>query len=100
GLQRQQVDDRGAARRAVLAGDLVRLEPVDAPPRREEQQVGVRGGGEDVGDVVAVAQLGAGDAAAAATLRLEAVGGDRLDVPPPGHRDDQLFVVDEVLDVE
>ena len=41
GLQRQQVDDGRAPRRAVLHRDLVGLEPVHPAPVGEEQQVGV-----------------------------------------------------------
>ena len=58
------------------------------------------GGGEDVGDVVVVAQLGAGHAPPAPALGPERVGRDRLDVAPLRHRDDELLVVDEVLDVD
>jgi hypothetical protein len=68
GLQLQQVRHRGAAGGALLLRDLVGLEPVHAPEVGEEQEVGVGGGGEDVADVVLVAQLGAGHAAAAAAL--------------------------------
>ena len=99
GLQLQQVRHRRAAGGALLLRDLVRLEAVDAPEVREEQQVGVGGGGEDVADVVLVAQLGPGHAAAAAALGPERVGGDRLDVALGRQRDDELLVVDEVLDV-
>ena len=68
GLELEQVDDRRAARGALLLGDLVRLEAVDPSQVAEEQQVGVGGGGEDVGDVVVVAEVGAGDALAASAL--------------------------------
>ena len=78
--ERQQVDDGGAARRALLHRDLVRLQAVDPPAVGEEQQVGVRRGVEDVGDVVLVLQLGAADAAPAAALGAEGVGRDRLHV--------------------
>ena len=55
---------------------------------------------EDVGDVVVVAQLGARHAPAAAALGPELVGRDGLDVAPLAHRDDELLVVDQVLDVD
>ena len=54
---------------------------------------------EDVGDVVVVAELGAGHALATAALGAEGVGGDGLRVALRRQRDDQLLVVDEVLDV-
>ena len=57
-------------------------------------------GGEDLGDVVLVAQLGAGHAPTAAALPAEAVGLDGLDVAAVGQGDDELLVVDEVLDVD
>ena len=82
GLERQQVHDGRAPRRALLHRDLVRLEPVHPPEVREEQQVGVGRGGEDVGDVVLVAQLGAGDAATAAALAAEGVGRRRSSRSP------------------
>ena len=50
-------------------------------------------------DVVLVAELGAGHAAAAAALGPEGVGGDGLDVALGRQGDDELLVVDEVLDV-
>ena len=50
-------------------------------------------------DVVLVAQLGPGHAAAAAALRAEGVGEDGLDVALGRQGDDELLVVDEVLDV-
>ena len=60
----------------------------------------MRGGGEDLCDVVLVAQLRPGDAAATATLRAERVGRHRLHVALGRQRDDEVFVVDQVFDVD
>ena len=99
-LQRQQVHDGGAASRALLHRDLVRLQPVHAASAREEQQIRVRGRVDDVGDVVLVAELGARHTSATAPLGAEHVGGHRLHVALGRHGDHELFVLDEVLDVE
>src|SRR5581483_3738643 len=100
GLELQQVHDGGAARGALLHRDLVRLEPVHAPAVGEEQQVRVRRGGEDLRDVVLVAELRARHTPSAASLRAERVGRHRLHVALRRQRDDQVFVVDEVFDVD
>ena len=96
GLQRDEVDERGAARGAVLHRDLVRPQPVHAAAVREEQQVRVRGRREQVLDVVLVAEVAAAHALAAAALRAELVDRDRLDVALLRQHDDELFVLDEV----
>ena len=100
GPEREEVDERGAARGALLHRDLVRAQPVRPAAVREEQQVRVRGGGEQVLDVVLVAQVAAAHAAPTATLAAERVGRDRLDVALAREHDDDLFVVDEVEHVE
>ena len=76
------------------------LEPVDLAAVGEEQQIRVRGGHDDARHVVLVAQLGAGHAASAPTLRAEGVGDDGLDVARLGHHHDEVFVLDQVLDVD
>ena len=60
----------------------------------------MRGGGEQVLDVVLVAQVAAAHTATAATLPAERVGGDRLHVAAVREHDDDLFVLDEVERVE
>ena len=55
---------------------------------------------DEVGDVVLVLQPAPRPRPAAAALGAERVGGDGLDVALRRHHDDELFVVDEVLDVE
>ena len=101
GLERQQVDDGGAAGRAVLHRDLVGLEPVHPAPVGEEQQVGVGRGVDDVGDVVLV--LAAWRPATPRPPRpwvRKASAATVLMYPLARHGDDEVLVVDEVLDVE
>ena len=100
GLELQEVHHCGAPGRALHHRDLVGLESVDPPEVREHQQVRVRRGVDDVGDVVLVLELRAGDATTSSTLGAEGVGRDGLDVAVGGHHDDELLVVDQVLDVE
>ena len=66
--ERQQVDDRAALRLARAERQLVHLEPVDLADAREEQDVVVRRGDEQVLDVVLVLQVHAHHADAAAAL--------------------------------
>ncbi len=73
--ERQQVDDRAALRLARAERQLVHLQPVDLADVREEEDVVVRRGDEEVLDVVLVLQLHAHHADAAALLL--AVRGDR-----------------------
>src|ERR1051325_11353897 len=72
--ERQQVDDRAALRLARPERQLVNLEAVDLPDRREEEQVVVRRGDEQGLDVVLVLEVHAHDADPAAALL--AVGAD------------------------
>ncbi len=74
----------------------MRPQAVDAAPVGEEQQVGMRRGGDDVGDVVLVAQAGPLHAPAAPALAAEGVGVDALDVAGGRQGDHQLLVVDEL----
>lgn len=60
----------------------------------------MRRGGEQVRDVVLVAKVAAPHPTTAATLLAERVGGNGLDVALLRQHDDDLFVVDEVEDVD
>ena len=66
--ERQQVDDRAALRLARAERQLVHLQPVDLADGREEEDVVVRRGDEEVLDVVLVLQLHPHHADAAAAL--------------------------------
>ena len=76
------------------------LEAVNAAKVGEEEQVGVRGRGDDVRDVVLVAELSAGHPAATTALALEGVERHRLYVALGGHGDDEVLIIDEVLDID
>src|SRR5439155_347740 len=93
-------DDRLAARRACRLRDLMNLEPVALPLLREEHDVIVRRGDEQVLEPVVFFGVGGDDALAAASL--PAVRGDRepLDVAGVGHGDDHVLFGDQVLDRE
>ena len=97
-LHRHQVGDRLAAAVRADVGDLVHLQPVDAAAVREDHDVGVRGGDEEVADEVLVARAHADAALAAAAL--VAVVGDRgaLDVAGVADRDRHVLFGDQVLD--
>ena len=99
-VQRDEVDEGGAAGGALLHRDLVSAEAVYPAAVREEQQVGMGGGGQQVRDVVVVAQVAALHAPTAPTLPAERVGGDRLDVALLRQDDDDFFVFDEIERVE
>ena len=91
--QREQVDERRAARLARRIGNLVAAQPIDAPLVREEQHVVVRLGHEEVAhDVFALEVRDAGDAAAAAVLRAERIDRDALDVAADGVGHDDVDV--------
>ena len=96
--QRHQVDRRRAPGGPVLHRDLVAAQPVHLALVREEQQVGVGRGVHDLADQVLLLEPGPLHAAAAPALGPEGRRGHRLDVAGPGHGDDDLLVVDEVLD--
>ena len=66
--ERQQVDDRAALRLARAERQLVHLQAVDLADVREEEDVVVRRGDEEMLDVVLVLQLHPHDADAAALL--------------------------------
>ena len=79
-------------------GNLVHLQPVDAAGVGEDEDVGVRGGEEEMLDEILVAgfHAGASDAAAA----LHAVGGDgrALHVAGVADGDGDLLVGDEIFE--
>src|SRR3989440_4831287 len=93
-------DDRLAARRACRLRDLMNLEPVALPLLREEHDVIVRRGDDEVLEPVVFFGVGGDDALAAASL--PTVRGDRepLDVAGVGHGDDHVLFGDQVLDRE
>ena len=70
-LQRQQVDDGNSLRRTFAFGNVGGTQLVHASPVREEQQIGVCCGEDDVTHDVVGLQLGTGDAATTAALCAE-----------------------------
>ena len=81
-------------------GNLVDLQPVGAAAVREDHDVGVRRGDEQVADEVLVARPHADAALAAAPLI--PVGRDRgpLDVAGVADRDRHVFLGDQILDAQ
>jgi hypothetical protein len=76
--ERQQVHDRAALRLARAQRKLVHLQPVHLPDVREEEDVVVRRGDEQVLDVVLVLQLHAHHADPARFCSRYVVTGSRL----------------------
>ena len=76
------------------------LEPEHLAPRREDQDVGVRRGDEQVLDEVLLARRRADLASSAAALRPVEAHGVPLDVALVRDRDDHVLFDDEVLDGE
>ena len=66
--ERQEIDDRAALRLARAERQLVHLQAVDLADAREEEDVVVRRGDEEMLDVVLVLQIHAHHADAAAPL--------------------------------
>ena len=99
-VQLEQVHNRRAARGSTLHRNLVRAQLEHAPEVGEEQHVGMGGGVHHNLDQVALFELGSLDANATTALGAELIGGRRLDIATVGQREDELFVVDEVFDVE
>ena len=99
-LERKQVHDSGAAGIARTHRQLMDLEAVHLAPVREEHDVVMRRGNEEILDEVVVLEAHAADALAAALLR--AVGGNRqpLHVGGMGEGDDHVLFCDEVLNIE
>ena len=98
--ERQEVHDRAALRLTGAERKLVHLQPVDLADVREEEDVVVGRGDEEVLDVILVLHVHAHDADAAAALL--AVGGDgnALDVAGARDRDHHVLFGDHVLEVE
>ena len=99
-LELQQVDDGRAFRRAARLRDLVCLEMVDAAAVREEQDRVVRRRDQEVLDEILLLRRHALDALAAAVLAAISIECHALDVVVVRQRDDDVFLSDEVLDVD
>ena len=99
-LERQDIDDVRAARRAPGLRDEVALLAVDAARVREEQNIVVRRGDEEVLDVILLLQALAGDAAAAAALRAVGIDGQALDIARVREGIAAVLFFNEVLDVD
>ena len=97
-LQRQQVDDRLAARAAARLRQLVDLEPVHLADAGEAQQRVVRVGDEQLVDEVLVLHRGRGLAAPAAPLRLVSRHRLRFRIAAVRQRDDDVLLLDQVFD--
>ena len=95
--QRQQVDQRLAARLRRTEGQAVDLELVDHAARGKEQHRRVRVAHEDLADEVLITGRHAGASLAAAALG--AVGAERnpLDVAAVADRDHHVLALDQVL---
>src|SRR5207248_2061843 len=78
-LKRQDVGDRAAYAGAAHLRDVVDLKPVELAAVGEAEQVGMRGGDEEVLDKVVLAGAAARDALAAAVLAAVGVQGEPLD---------------------
>ena len=100
GPEVQEVHDRLAAGRRAELRQVVDLDPVHAARRREDQDVGVRRGDEQVLDEVLFLRRRADAALAAAALRAVERQGRALDVAAAGHGDDHVLLDDQVLDVD
>jgi hypothetical protein len=85
---------------AGALGDVVDLLRVALAGAREEEDVVVRRGGEEVLDEVVLVGLGADDALAAAFLRAVFGDGRALDEAEVGDGDDAALVGDDVLHAE
>ena len=99
-LERQDIDDVRAARRAPGLRNEVALLAVDAARVREEQNIVVRRGDEEVLDVILLLQALAGDAAAAAPLRAVGIDGQALDIARVREGIAAVLFFNEVLDVD
>src|SRR5262245_36634003 len=98
--EREQVLDRPALRLARAERKLVHLQPVDLADVREEEDVVVRRGDEQVLDVVVLLQVHAHHALAAAALLTVRGHGEALDVVRARDRDHHVLFRDQVLELE
>ena len=96
-LQRQQVDQRPAARGAPGARQAVHLQPVNLAGAGKAQQRVVGVGDEQRVHKVFLAHRGGGLALAAAALQAVFVRALRLGVTGVGNRDDDFLLADEVF---
>src|SRR5882724_3778373 len=90
--QREEVHHRFALGLAPALGDLVHLQPVDLAAVREEEEIRVRGGDEEILDDVLFLGLHARDALAAATLAAVRLDVRTLDVARARDGDHHLLV--------
>ena len=100
GLERQDIHDICTLGGPACLGDLVTLFAVDLAVAREEENIIVRGCGEDaLGEVLFLERL---PGHAAATALLGAIGRrrDALDVARMGEGKDALLLFNEVFDVD
>src|SRR5262249_32975150 len=96
--QGEHVHDGLALGLAPALGNLVHLEPVHLALVREEEQIRVGGGDEEVLDDILFLRLHAGDALAPALLAAIRLDVRPLDVAGARDRDHHLLVGEEVLD--
>src|SRR4030095_8037407 len=99
-LELNEVDERPSFRGARHVGDVIDLAPVHFSPIREEEDVVVSRGGEQILDVVAFLCVRPNYAAASPSLTLVRAESGALDVTLMADRDNDLFLGDEVLDVD
>src|SRR6185369_5523987 len=99
-LQANQVADVLAFAGGADVGNFIDLQPVNPAGVGEDENVGVRGGDEQMLDEIFVAGAHAG--APGASAALHAVGGDRrtLQVAGVADGDRDLFVGDQVFQVD
>ena len=99
GLEGQDIHNIRALGGSACFGNLIALLTVDLAEAREEEDIIVRGCGEDaLGEVLFLEGL-AGHAAAAALLGAIGRGRDALDIARVGEGKDALFLFDEVFDI-
>ena len=99
-LEADEIADRLAARGCGGFGNFVHLQPVDAALRREQQNVAVRRGGEEMLDEIVFARFGADAALAAARLMAVDVNRSALDVAGVADGDGHFFVFDQVFELD
>jgi hypothetical protein len=98
--ERQQVDDRATLRLTRAKRQLVHLEAIHLADAREEEDVVVRRGDEEVLDVVLVLQVHPHHADPPTALLTVGRDGQPLDVARLRDRDHHVFLGDHVLELE
>ena len=96
--ERQQVHDRAALGLARAERQLVHLQAVDLADVREEEDIVVRRGDEEVLDVVVLLQVHAHHALAAPPLLAVSRDREPLDVVRAGDRDHHVLLGDHVFE--